>query len=70
MELFLLVSMVFTMVTFSLIVLSEPVAPMTAKIENDMFSDFAQAEPMTDHSFAAGNSIPDRSAAPKPALAL
>jgi hypothetical protein len=48
MELFLLVSMVLTVVSFSLIVLSEPAAPSLAEHDSDLASEFAPEESMAE----------------------
>ncbi len=44
MELFLLVSMALTIVTFSLIVLSEPITPSIAENDGDFAADFSLEE--------------------------
>lgn len=48
MELFLLVSMVLTIVTFSLIVLSEPAGPSLAEHDSDFSTEFTPEESMAE----------------------
>jgi hypothetical protein len=57
MELFLLVSMVLTIVSFSLIVLSEPAAPSLAEHDSDLASEYAPEESMAETRESLSNAL-------------
>lgn len=68
MELFLLVSMALTIVTFSLIVLSEPITPSIAENDGEFASDFSLEENGAEMREAVVNTLGE-TAVPQAAVA-